>query len=359
MILSQTGRVSRVSVSRVHGGPDASGPVRYDFSSNANSVGANPVVVDLIRQADLIHYPDPAYQALRDGLARWHGVSPSRILMAGSASEFIFRMTSFIARQYGAEDSRLKAGQGRLNQIASVWLPEHAYGDYEAAARAWSVPRAESYQESSLLWFCDPSSPLGQPVQDLSNIVNGLIVGQIAVLDCAYEPLRLEGSLNLSADQLDRLWQMWTPNKALGMTGVRGAYVIAPLGGEHIVEILTAIAPSWLIGAEGVAMLNAWVRDDVQTWLKDCLITLRQWKFQQLQLCQQLGWQSIESTANFFCASSPVFKPAQYLPVLREFDIKLRDAASFGLSNHVRIAVMPPDAQQKLREAWAYFERGI
>jgi len=101
------------------------------------------------------------------------------------------------------------------------------------------------------------------------------------------------------------------------------------------------------------------MRDDVQTWLKDCLITLRQWKFQQLELCQQLGWQSIESTANFFCASSPLFKPAQYLPVLRQFDIKLRDTASFGLSNHVRMAVLPPDAQQKLREAWAYFGRGI
>ena len=344
---------------RVHGGPDASGPVRYDFSSNANSVGPNPIVVDLIKQADLTHYPDPAYQALREVLARLHGVSPARILMTGSASEFIFRITSFVALQYGAQDSFLKAGCSDCNPTASVWFPLHAYGDYASAARAWNVPRTDSTEASSLLWFCDPSSPLGQPVHDLSDIVNTLRTEQIAVLDCAYEPLRLEGRLNLSIEQLDRLWQMWTPNKALGMTGVRGAYVIAPSGSEHVVDLLTAIAPSWLIGSEGVAMLNAWVREEVQNWLKKSLITLRQWKSQQLELCQQLGWQSVESTANFFCVSHPVFQPAQYLPVLRQFDIKLRDAASFGLENHVRMAVLPPEAQQKLREAWAYFERGL
>jgi len=344
---------------RLHGGPDATGPVRYDFSSNANSAGPSQIVLDLMRQTDLSHYPDPTYLALREALAQMHGISAARVLMAGSASEFIFRITSFITTQSDRQNIFFKSSDNGPDQIVSVWMPEHAYGDYEAAARAFHLRRAKSYQDASLLWLCDPSSPLGQSVNDIGQIVDRVENEQIAVLDCAYEPLRLVGKLNINPAQLDRLWQLWTPNKALGMTGVRGAYVIAPRGKERLVEMLISIAPSWLIGVDGVTMLKAWVLDDVQSWLESSLITLRQWKSQQVALCHQLGWQSHESISNFFCATHPYFTTEQYLPVLRQFDIKLRDTASFGLANHVRMAVLPLDAQERLREAWIYFEKGL
>lgn len=351
--------VQTTSSDRLHGGPDSTGPLRYDFSSNANSAGPSQIVLDLIKQTDLTHYPDPTYLALREALAQMHGVNAARVLMAGSASEFIFRITSFIAFQSDKQNIFFKSYNNGLNQTPSVCMPEHAYGDYDAAARAFHLRRVKCYQDASLIWLCDPSSPLGQSVNEISKIVDHLEIEQIAVLDCAYEPLRLVGKLNINPAQLDRLWQMWTPNKALGMTGVRGAYVIAPRGKEYLAEMLISIAPSWLIGADGVTMLKAWVRDDVQRWLESSLITLRQWKSQQLALCHQLGWQSHESISNFFCATHPAFTTEQYLPVLRQFDIKLRDTASFGLANHVRMAVLPLDAQEKLREAWVYFEKGL
>ena len=34
----------------------------------------------------------------------------------------------------------------------------------------------------------------------------------------------------LDAARRDRVWQLWTPNKALGLTGVRAAYAITPRG---------------------------------------------------------------------------------------------------------------------------------
>lgn len=351
--------VKKTSSDRLHGGPDSTGPVRYDFSSNSNSAGPCQIILDLMRQTDLTHYPDPAYLALRKALAQMHGVSVARVLITGSASEFIFRITSFISSQFDKKNIFLKSYDNDPKQTASVWMPEYAYGDYEAAARAFDLRRVKLCQDASLLWLCDPSSPLGRSVNDIGEIVDRLEDQQIAVLDCAYEPLRLVGKLNINPAQLDCVWQMWTPNKALGMTGVRGAFVIAPRGGERLVEMLISIAPSWLIGADGVTMLKAWVRDDVQSWLENSLITLRHWKSQQLALCHQLGWQSHESVSNFFCVTHPSFTTEEYLPVLRQFDIKLRDTASFGLPNHVRMAVLPLDAQEKLREAWVYFEKGL
>lgn len=114
---------------RLHGGPDSTGSVRYDFSSNANSAGPSQIVLDLIRQTDLTHYPDPTYLALREALAQMHGISAARVLIAGSASEFIFRITSFIATQSDRQNIFFNSSDNGLDQTASVWMPEHAYGD--------------------------------------------------------------------------------------------------------------------------------------------------------------------------------------------------------------------------------------
>lgn len=342
------------SVFRVHGGADSFGPVRFDFSSNANSTGPNPFVVDLIKQTDLIQYPDPNYTELRQSLANMHAVDVNRILIAGSASEFIFRITSFVSQRSSSFNQ-----DDVDNKNASVWLPAHAYGDYASASLAWGLNQTQLLHEAALVWLCEPSSPLGQPVTHLDNLVDSLSTHQIAVLDCAYEPLRLSGKLQLNQHQLNRLWQMWTPNKALGLTGVRGAYVIAPLNAEHVVQGLIAIAPSWLVGAEGVTMLKAWTRPEVQNWVGDSLMTLRRWKTEQIALCNEIGFKTEESVSNFFCVSHPSHKPAEYLSVVRRFDVKLRDAASFGLPDHVRMAVLSPQAQQQFREAMMHVVRSV
>ncbi len=53
-----------------------------------------------------------------------------------------------------------------------------------------------------------------------------------SLLDRAYEPLRLEGALPIDQAALDRVWQLWTPNKVLGLPGIRAAYAIAPVGAQ-------------------------------------------------------------------------------------------------------------------------------
>ena len=175
------------------------------------------------------------------------------------------------------------------------------------------------------------------------------------MLDRAYEPLRLSGAPTLTPAQLQSVWQLWTPNKALGLTGVRAAYAIAPVHAEAVVVALDQLSPSWPVGAHGVALLQAWIRLDVQAWLADSLVTLRHWKIRQIALCESLGWVCLPSDVNFFCA-----KPAlpeglsldSALAHLRKHGIKLRDTTSFGLLGHVRISVQPPATQDALAAAW-------
>ena len=84
---------------RIHGGPDRHGVPLHDFSTNSNACGPCPDAAAAVRQADATQYPDASYSALREQLAAFHGVAVQRVVLAASASEFIFRITALVAQQ--------------------------------------------------------------------------------------------------------------------------------------------------------------------------------------------------------------------------------------------------------------------
>ena len=315
----------------MHGGPDGQGIPKHDFSTNSNACGPCPSALAAVARADASTYPDASYTQLRQQLADFHAVAVQRVVLAASASEFIFRITAMAAQR----------------SVQAVLMPPHSYGDYAQAARAHQLPELADSTGTCLHWSCEPSSPLGGAHEGLSALVDGFSTDSIVVLDRAYEPLRLSGALALGAAQLQKVWQLWTPNKALGLTGVRAAYAIAPQGVDADIHTMSQLCPSWPIGAHGVAMLQAWTQPDAQAWLATSLDTLRAWKAQQVALCASLGWTVLPSHANFFVCRWG--QDSSVLVQLRVHGIKLRDCASFGLPGHVRLSVQSPAAQGALR----------
>lgn len=323
-------------MSHVHGGPDVHGVPRWDFSTNANACGPCPSALTAVQRADAARYPDPAYAVLRAALAEFHGVAAERIVVAGSASEFIARITAAMA------------SEGRQR----VWLPALAYGDYAHAARAWGLQRVDEPAQADLAWLCEPSSPRGVAEATAPVVADACAV---VVLDRAYEPLRLSGSCSLDPAALDRVWQLWSPNKALGLTGVRGAYAIAPPRGLALARRLEQLAPSWPLGAHAVAMLLAWVLPEAQHWLAQSRALLARWKAGQQALLQDAGWWCLPSETNYFCARAPYAVDAV---ALRAQGIKLRDTASMGLADHWRLGVLSPEGQAALAKALGHQVRG-
>ncbi len=317
---------------RTHGGPDAQGKARWDFSSNANACGPCPIALRAVEAADAARYPDPAYTRLRAVLADFHRVDPARVLLAASASECIQRLTAW----------RWRAGDRRF------WTPQHAYGDYAHAATAWGLTRVLEPEHAQLAWLCDPSSPKGQG--ESTEVVSALLndAPRTVVLDRAYAPLRLHGQSVLDAAQLDRVWQLWSPNKALGLTGVRAAYAIAPLGADEVVAAIDALAASWPIGAHGEAMLAAWVHPEVQDWVALSRVSLSEWVNQLRQMLYRHGWNCSPSDTHYFCGQPP--RPLE-APALRAHGIKLRDATSFGLPGWWRLSAHGPEALAALDAA--------
>lgn len=352
----------------VHGGADAMGVPRWDFSTNSNAAGPCPQTLEAVRQASFEHYPDPTYVALRERLAAYHGVAPWRIVPGASASELIARITADVA-----------ATQHR----AAVWMPEFHYGDYTRAALTHGMPQVTSMAQADLIWLCAPTSPLGQ-VQPWPEEWTQRKPDATVVLDCAYAPLQLTQVDVTPGLDRDAVWQLWTPNKALGLCGVRAGYAIAPAHEDrHRVQGLLRAAPSWPLGAAGVALLESWCQPETQAWLEAARDTLRRWKVRQINCLQMLGLEWLDSETNFGVVRLPwplattsaadealTFDVLQLSheagPVLsglapkweevqsslRRRGVKLRDCTSFGLPGCVRVCVHTPEAQDALAAAW-------
>jgi histidinol-phosphate aminotransferase len=324
---------------RVHGGPDTSGAAPWDFSTCANACGPCPDTLEAVRGADPVRYPDPSGTALRERLAQLHGVAPQRILLAASASEFIQRVT--------AVSTRLLPGPVRL--------PRHAYGDYAAAAAACDRAIQREGDDATLptlRWCADPSSPRGEdalPPLEPASIPT--------VLDAVYAPLRLQGAGHWGEAERAAVFVLHSPNKALGLCGVRGAYAVAPSGAAWDVgawcHALEAAAPSWPLSAQGVAMLDSWARPETQQWVRDTHARLQAWKDELARMLLDRGFIINPSSTPFFCVQPPhsAKRPTIGPAALRRQGVAVRDASSFGLPGWWRVSAQPPESIAALAKA--------
>jgi histidinol-phosphate aminotransferase len=338
----------------VHGGPDGGPPLRHDFSTNASPLPAPAPVRRALRDAVRTRYPDPAYADLRARLAGWLAVAPSRVLPTAGTAEAIRRLTLALAAM-GSRD---------------VWVPSPGYADYAAAAAALGL-NVRPYHDAAalldalaqaprpvLLWLCEPCNPTGATLQrDFWKALIPLLHGQRhqVVIDRAYEPLRLQGKDPVPAAVARRAWTCGSPNKALGLPGVRAGWLVAPVGARDDMRRVETLAPSWVLSAEGVALLGAWCRPDTQAALARQRDLLRTWAAQQRARLSALGWQQGPTVANFWLARppEPVAEVRRRLVRLRRQGIKLRDAASLGATGWLRLSAQPPAAQRALAAAWS------
>ncbi|MDR7272532.1 histidinol-phosphate aminotransferase [Pelomonas saccharophila] len=314
-----------------HGGPDDGPAVAHDFSTNANPLGPPPALWAAVQQADRHAYPDPDYGALRRHLGPAESVAPERILPTAGGAEGIRRLTL----------------AAMLSGLREVWVPQPGFGDYALAAQTLGLA-VKPYVDSahvrptapSLVWICEPCNPTGASAAAWPDLA-----GHLVAADRAYEPLRLQGETPALPPGA---WQLICPNKALGLTGVRAGYLIAPAQDAAWAQALS-LAPSWVLSAEGVAMLMHWHDEATQSWLADARAQLREWAAAQRHMLAALDWEAqLPSCTPFWLARPP---RADIALRLRERGIRVRDAASFGLPGWVRVSAQPRRSQDALQQA--------
>ncbi len=316
-----------------HGGTDSMPDPRYDFSSNANALGPCPSVLVAVRNADVTRYPDPQYTQLRETLAAHHRTTPDRIVVGAGASELILRLIRCI--------------DGSVTQLAPTFS-EYAHGSRTMRRRLISARSPAAFLRAQAAhpgigFVCWPNNPTGD-TWPLDFISAAAAAGPL-VVDLAYASLCEEGHSAAIEAVAQGAYRLYSPNKAFGLTGIRGAYVITP----RVDRRLTQAAPSWVVGRDAVAFLEAVVEPEAHAWLAAARPRLQGWRERLAASLQRLGLSVRQSPATFLLAK--VGDAARIAESLRRCDIRVRDAGSFGLRQWIRLSAQPPATQKALLAA--------
>jgi len=227
---------------------------------------------------------------------------------------------------------------------------EYARGAGIARRRLISASSPETFlraqaRHGCLAFLCCPNNPTGE-VWGPSLIATAARQG-LLVIDLAYASLCGSTQAAEIEAAAANAWRLYSPNKAFGLTGVRGAYLIAPRAVPRLVDA----APSWVIGRDAVAMLESSLEPPAREWLADAIPRLWRWRTQLAEGLRRLRLQVRESPATFLLVE--VGDGGRISRRLRAVGIRARDATSFGLERWIRLSAQPAPARKALLAALA------
>ncbi|RTH03504.1 aspartate aminotransferase [Thermus scotoductus] len=317
----------QVSLKPVHGGPDGGPEPLWDFSTNANALGPNPVILEYLKKADPSRYPDPHYRKVRQALAEAHGVAPEQVAVGTGTSELVHRLVRWLG--------------------GPVLVLSPTFSEYARAALAHKVPLWEARSpedflnrlpQSRLAFLCVPNNPTGEVFPFLEEAANR--AGGALVLDLAYYPL-MENPPRLP----QKAFWLYSPNKAHGLTGVRAGYLVGPVD----ITPFQHLAPSWPVSVHGEALLLGHLDPGAQTWLAESKWELFRLRRLLAQGLRGLGLEVRESPANFLLVR--VGRAKEVALALRERGLRVRDCTSFGLREWLRLSAQKEEAIRALLAA--------
>lgn len=320
----------------VHGGTGAGPPPRFDFSTNANALGPDPLVVEALADVDPGPYPDPAYTRLRERLAAAHGRHPDDVAVGAGASELIARIVAVT----GGPVLTLTPTFGEYRHAAAC-AGEAVVETPDPEAFLAALPRA------AVAFLCEPNSPDGT-VHDAAFLhaveAQAAAGGCVLALDLAYAPLS-----ERPVTAPPTAWTVHSPNKAHGVTGVRAGYILAPGAGA---ARLRRRAPSWILSSYGEALLGVAASDAGRRWVAGTRPTLWAWRDDLAAELRPRGMAVTVGAANFLLADTSAYGQASTVAAhLSRWGVRVRDATSFGLPDHVRLRAHAPDAVGALLDA--------
>ncbi|SRR6266487_760491 len=330
-----------------------------DFSVNTNPYGPSPRVREALASVVIERYPDRECLQLRQTILERElastRLSLSSLLCGNGTSELIWT----IARTY------LKPGDR-----AAIIGP--TFGEYAAACRAVGAtivearssieklfqPESEALsawiqrEQPRIVWLCNPNNPTGTWL-DRSQILHIFEAcrhaGAWLVIDEAYQKFLVPAEPYSTVELLEnvpgeRVIVLRSLTKDYALAAARLGYLVAPV--ESVAQLSTQL-PSWNVSgfaqAAGVAALSD--QEHLKTTLQR-LVVERDAFFQALK---RTGLPVIPSRTHFCLVDvGDAWRIRQQLLMHK---ILVRDCASFGLSQYIRVATRPVQEWQQLLHA--------
>lgn len=344
----------------VGGRAQAHGAARvFKLSANETPLGPSERAKEAFRESvdQLEFYPEGSSVELREAIAQRYGLKADRIVCGAGSDELLH----LLAQAYlGEGDEAIATEHGFLvypivTKAAGatiVQVKEKGLRTDVDAILAAVTPRTK------IVFLANPNNPTGSyiPMDEVKRLHAGLRPDILFVLDAAYaEYVRkndYEAGIELVATS-ENVVMTRTFSKIHGLAALRLGWMYAP---AHVVDVIDRIrgpfnvsVPALRAGIASILDLDHYEKARAHNgeWLD--------WLTQEIG---KLGLEVAPSVANFLLIRFPT-EPGRTAKDADEFlmnrGLILRQVASYGLPNHLRLSVGIEDANRAVVAALAEF----
>jgi histidinol-phosphate aminotransferase len=318
-----------------------------DFSVNSNPYGPSPRVREALQGTPLERYPDRECLALRRALSEHLGACPEQIVVGNGTAELLWLIALAFLRP-GDDALILGPTFGEYRRAAQLFGAQVCHVTARAeqgfVADRREIIAALERIKPRICFICRPNNPTGAtlPMTYLGP-GSGRYPGTLFVVDEAYLSFA-PGLISAQRVGAPNMLILRSMTKDYALAGLRLGYAIGP---EPLIAQLAAVRPPWNVNALAQAAGIAALAD--QEHLQETMRALWHAREEFVAGLQGLGMKLTPSTTHFFLAE--VGNGAAYRRELLRYGLLVRDCASFGLPEYIRIATRRPEENTRLLAA--------
>ncbi|KND55831.1 Histidinol-phosphate aminotransferase [Candidatus Paraburkholderia kirkii] len=320
--------------------PALAHPVK--LNTNENPYPPSPRVVEAIRRelgedgASLRKYPNPTAHALREAVAKHHGLRIEQVF-AGN----------------GSDEVLAHAFQALLKHDAPIRFPDITYSFYPVYAQLYGVEYrtiplnadfaidVDDYRApNGGVLLPNPNAPTGRalPLAEIEVLLKANPDAPV-IVDEAYVDFDAESAVNL-IDAYPNLLVVQTTSKARSLAGMRVGFAF---GDPALIEALTRVKDSFnSYPLDRLAQVAALASYEDQAWFEESRAKVVASREQLASQLRAKGFDVVPSAANFVFAKHPGHDAATLAAALKKQEIFVRHFRLPRIDQHLRISIGTP-----------------
>lgn len=306
------------------------------LNTNENPYGPSPRVLEAIAHASgdaLRLYPDPSSDALRDALAKYHGVTRAHVFVGNGSDEVLAH--AFLAL---------------LKQEGKLLFPDVTYSFYPVYCGLYdiayeTVPLTDTFALDVAAYqrpcggiiFPNPNAPTGRALS-LPEIEALLTQNAhcVVVVDEAYVDFGADSAIPL-VTRYPNLLVIQTLSKSRSLAGLRVGFAI---GHPELIEALDRVKNSFnSYPLDRLASAGAIAAYEDDAYFRDTCARVVATRERLVRDLVALGFDVVPSSANFVFAKHAQRDAGELMQALRARSIIVRHFKAKRIEQHLRITV--------------------
>ncbi len=306
------------------------------LNTNENPYPPSPKTAEKIREfsaESLRLYPDPDMGTLVNGLADYYHLAPDQVFVG-----------------VGSDDVLSMAFLTFFNSQKPILFPDITYSFYDVWADVYGIPyrqipldeqfrivKEDYFRENGGIVFPNPNAPTGGllPLEDIEEIV-ACNRQSVVIVDEAYIDFGGVSARNL-LDRYDNLLVVQTFSKSRSMAGLRIGFAMGSAGLIRYLYSVRNSVNSYTMNRFALEV-GVCALEDQAYFRETCQKIIRTRERVKKELAG-LGFQFVDSAANFIFVTHPAYNAGELFQALREAGIFVRYFEKPRIDQYLRITI--------------------